>query len=98
MSGVSRVDCTGAIPVVEFRTQLNRYFVCFPDKGVELVMSFEDKITAREIGANVCAATPFFTLIPVVPYGTPYPRPWLVYPEVRKIRDQIDLRVVDIST
>lgn len=98
MDGVSRVNCTGHIPVVEYRPQCSRYFVCFPDLGVELVMGFEHKITAREIGANVCAATPFFTLIPVVPYQTEYPRHWLVYPNVRNIRDQIDLRVVDTIT
>lgn len=92
MQGVERVDCTGHIPVVEHRN--GRYFVCFETLRVELVMSFEDKRTAREIGANVCAGTPFFTLIPVVEYRTPYPRPWLVYPEVDGIRDQIDLRIV----
>lgn len=96
MGGITRVDCTGHIPVIEYRGDW--YFVCFPKLNVELVMAFEHKITAREIGTNVCAATPFFTLIPVVPYQTPYPRPWLIYPDTRIIRDQVDLRVVDTGT
>jgi hypothetical protein len=96
--GVSRVELTGSKPFIEFRTDLVRYFVCFPREGVELVMGFECKHTAREIAANVCAGTPFFTAIPVVPYRTEYPRPWLVYPKVREIRDAIHLEVVDTGT
>lgn len=94
MEGVLRVNCTGHIPVVEYRSSSGKYFVCFKELVVELVMAFEHKVTAREIGANVCAATPFFTLIPVVPYGTAYPRPWLEYPLVDQIRDSISLLVV----
>ena len=98
MSGVQRIELTGSQPFVEFRADLDRYFVCFRKEGVELVMAFECKHTAREIAANVAAGTPFFTLIPVVTYRTEYPRPWLVYPDIRKFRDAIHLEVVDTGT
>lgn len=102
--GVARFDLTGHLPFVEAR-QCNdeiKYFICFLDIDAELVMGFEEKLTAREIAVNVYHGTPFFTAIPVVRYRTPYPRPWLVYPDLgdtwRKIELQVIPRSVDIGT
>lgn len=96
MTGVSRVNLTDHLPHVEARQVQDqiRYFVCFEDLGVELVMSFEEKLTAREIAVNVYHGSPFFTAIPVVPYQSPYPRPWLVYPDLGDTWRRIELKLV----
>jgi hypothetical protein len=95
MSGVSRVDLIGHLPHVEARQCQGeiKYFVCFKDLKVELVMGFEEKLTAREIAVNVYHGSPFFTAIPVVPYQTPYPRSWLIYPDLGDTWRRIDLEV-----
>jgi hypothetical protein len=96
MAGVDRVDLIGHLPHVEARQCQDeiKYFVCFKDLNVELVMGFEEKLTAREIAVNVYHGSPFFTAIPVVPYQTPYPRPWLTYPSLGDTWRRIELTVV----
>jgi len=69
--------------VVEYRSSSDRYFICYPDLKMELVMAFKSKQTAAEIAINAEAGTPFFTMIPTVDYDTPYPRPDYEYPPVR---------------
>lgn len=81
--GVSRIKLDGHLPFVEYRKSSNRFFVVYPGLNVELVMGFEYRWTACELALNTYAATPFYTAIPVVPYKTPYPRPWLLYPNKR---------------
>jgi hypothetical protein len=96
--GVKRVDLTGHLPHLERRRDLShpdatsKYFVCFEDLGVELVMAFEEGLTARELAVNIYHGTPFFTAIPVVPYRTPYPRRWLVYPDLSDTWRRIEVR------
>lgn len=82
MSGVSRIDLIGYMPSVELRLSVDKHFVVYPDLGVELVMAFNHLLTAQEMAINIYHGTPFYTAIPVVPRNTPYPRPWLVYPEL----------------
>jgi hypothetical protein len=79
---ITKVVLTGVAPVVEYRSKLDRYFVTYPSIGLELVMAFEGKYTAREIALNAFAGTPFFDTIPTVPYRTAYPRPNRIYPPV----------------
>ena len=67
---------------MEYRSKVDRYFVVFPTLNVEIVMAFENKYTAREIAVNAYVGTPFFTMIPTVDYGTPYPRPDFLYPRL----------------
>ena len=99
MQGVDRIELTGHLPVIEARMCLDelRYFVCFKDLKCELVMAFEEKLTAREIAVNVYHGSPFFTAIPVVTYRTAYPRPWLSYPDLRDTWRQINLEVVRVG-
>lgn len=92
MDGVSRIDLTGQRPVVEYRSALDRYFVTYPDIKFELVMAFANRQTAHELAINIYHATPFFTAIPVVPYGTAYPRPWLKYP--RSLLLEVQLLII----
>lgn len=73
---------TGIAPTVEYRSRVDRYFITYPSVGLELAMAFENKYTAREIALNAFAGTPFFQMIPTVPYKTPYPRPGLSYPKL----------------
>jgi len=82
MSGVSRVILKDFWPFVEYRPSVNKYFVVYPDINVELVMAFDYPESAVELALHTYAGTPFFTEIPVVPRGTLYPRPWLLYPPV----------------
>ncbi len=82
---------TGHLPVVEFRSSLNLYFVVFPTLNRELVMGFKHKFTAYEIALNCFYGTPFFQVVPSVPYDTPYPRPELEYPKMESLH--IDLRI-----
>jgi hypothetical protein len=94
--GIARFDLVGVLPIVECRPcggEL-RYFVCFPDLKAELVMAFEEKLTARELAVNVYHGTPFYTAIPIVRYRTPYPRPWLVYPKLGDTWRRIEMIVV----
>lgn len=93
MGGVSRVDLKGHLPTVEYRRSVDRYFVTYPDIKVELVMAFAHKQTALELAINTYHATPFYTAIPVVPHGTAYPRPWLLYP--RSLMLPVPLILVD---
>lgn len=89
--GVMKLDLIGQEVEVEYRSGIGLYFVVYPGlttldddlsplKGFELVMAFEQRMAAGEIAINTRLGVPFFTMIPVVPYGTPYPRPWLTYP------------------
>jgi hypothetical protein len=96
VSGISRVELVDHWPHIEQRQCQDeiKYFVCFEDLNVELVMAFEEKLTAREIAVNVYHGSPFFTAIPVVPYQTPYPRSWLIYPDLGDTWRRIDLRAV----
>lgn len=87
-----RVLLTGIQPVVEYRSRVDRYFVTYPSVGLELVMAFQNKYTAREIAIQSYAGTPFFQMIPTVPYQTEYPRPGLAYPVVPDL--EIQLRIV----
>lgn len=90
MEGIIRKDLTNQIVHVEYRSSVNRYFVVYPDLLLEVAIGFEHKFAAAEIAKNTVAGTPFYTLIPCVAYGTPYPRPWLDYPSVSCI--EIPLR------
>lgn len=87
-----RVLLTGVAPLVEYRSKLDRYFVTYPAIGLELVMAFEHRFTAREIALHTFAGTPFFQMIPTVPLHTPYPRPGLAYPKV--VDPGIQLRII----
>lgn len=89
VSGVDRLNLIGHLPVVEHRRRVDRFFVVYPDLQVELVMGFVHRWTACELALNTYAGTPFYTAIPTVPYGTPYPRPWLDYPDL--ILDKVEL-------
>lgn len=88
--GVARIDLIGHLPVVEHRKSVDRFFVVYPDLDVELVMGFVHRWTACELAINTYAGTPFYTMIPVVPYQTVYPRPWMEYPSL--IIQQVELR------
>jgi len=79
-----RVNLTGHMPVLEYRFTSGRYFVTYPSLGLELMMAFEEEVTAQEIGLNTYLGTPFFTSIPTAPYDTPYPRPGFFPPQSTK--------------
>lgn len=66
--------------MIEFRRSTGCYFVTYPDINLELVMPFGSIDIAKEIATAVYQDQPFFTMIPAVPLGTPFPRPWLSYP------------------
>lgn len=87
-----RLDLSGHLPVVEYRSQVDRYFITFPDLQVELAPAFGHKLTAHEIATNVYHGVPFFMMIPAVPYDTPFPRPGLVMPRVRPVDIRLRLR------
>jgi len=89
---MERVLLTGVTPTVEYRTKSERYFVTYPSVGLELAMAFENKYAAREIAIHAHAGTPFFQMIPTVVYGTEYPRPGLLYPELPDL--EILLRII----
>lgn len=89
-----RMNLATLRPVIEYRSRVGRYFVCYPDDGVELIMSFHDNITAEELARNIYYGTPFFSMIPVVKYGMVYPRPNITYPKVDELR-LISITVVD---
>lgn len=80
MTGVSRVKLGGVLPVIELRKSAGLYFVVYPDIQSELVMPFHSAAVAQEIALAVYQDQPFFTMIPVVPQNTAFPRPWLSYP------------------
>lgn len=79
--GVMKLDLVGQEVEVEYRSGLGLYFVVYPGLTAELVMAFEQRMAAGEIARNTRLGMPFFTMIPTVAYMTPYPRPWLSYPE-----------------
>lgn len=87
--GIMKLELTGQAVEVEFRTSSGMYFVVYPEVhcpvqelvGFELVMAFDQLPTAWEMAIHTRRGTPFFTMIPVVPRNTAYPRPWLTYPE-----------------
>lgn len=87
-----RLVTSGHLPVVEYRSEVGRYFITFPDLAVELAPAFAHKYTALEIAINVYNATPFFTMIPTVPYDTEYPRPGLVMPPMQPVDVRMRLR------
>jgi hypothetical protein len=94
MSGVSRPKLTGVPVVIEYRVSCSKFFVTFPSLAVELVMAFDHRETAAEIAVNVHCGTPFYTMIPTVPYRTPYQRPWLQMPPTDGVRESINLVIV----
>lgn len=87
-----RILLTGITPVIEYRASVDRYFVTYPSAGLELVMAFVNKYAAAEIAIQSFAGTPFFQMIPTVPYQTAYPRPGLTYPVVPNL--EIQLRII----
>ncbi len=89
----SKFAVEGLLPGVEYRSAVDRYFVTYPDDGIELAPAFKHKEAAREIAINGYFGVPFFTMIPVVPYRAPYPRPGLVMPKIR----QIEIKLVIVS-
>lgn len=88
----ARLDTKGIQPVVEYRSALGRYFITYPELGVELAPAFNHKWTAFEIAVNAFHGTPFFTMIPTVAYGTEYPRPGLVMPRLRPMDVPLSIR------
>lgn len=97
MAGVLRLDLKGQLPFVEHRKSVDRFFVVYPDlkyplssqRGYELVIGFTHRWTACELALGTYHGDPFFEKIPVVPYGTPYPRPGLMYPQ--HLIDKVEL-------
>lgn len=89
----SRFSAEGIMPVVEYRSSVDRYFVTYPDEKIELAPAFKHKEAAREIAVNGYFGVPFFTMIPMVPYRAPYPRPGLVMPKIR----QLEIKLVIVS-
>ena len=87
----ARVDVTSRSPTVEYRPGLNLYFIVFDELRLELAPAFAHKITAHEIAINCYYGVPFFTMIPTVPYGTPYPRHGLLMPRIHPV--EIPLRI-----
>ncbi len=79
--GVSKIELRGVMPMVEHRREIDMHFVIYPAIGFELVMAFRRVTAAIEIAESVFTGEPFFTLIPVVPIRTAWPRPWLSYPK-----------------
>jgi len=80
-----RTSLVGHLPVIEYRSDVGRYFVTYPTLNLELAMGFELPQTANEVAENAYYGTPFFTLIPAVYYGTPYPRPGMVMPSMGRL-------------
>lgn len=89
--GTMRLELKGQEVEVEYRSVLGLFFVVYPElsapkilksrpavEGFELVMAFENRHAACELAVHTRLGSPFFTMIPVVPYDTPYPRPHLV--------------------
>jgi hypothetical protein len=87
-----RLDTTGCKVHVEYRKEVNLYFVVYEDLGVELAPAFHHRLTAGEIARQAYLGTPFFMMIPTVAYRTCYPRPGLVMPKDQPI--EIPLRIV----
>lgn len=90
MSG-EHFSLTGHLPVVEYRSKLDRYFITYPELQVELAPAFTHKLTAHEVACHSYHGTPYFTHIPKVPYGTAYPRPGMVMPKIHPV--DIKLRI-----
>ena len=70
--------------------QRGRFFFCVSRTlQHELAPAFESPVTATEIAYNVNNRVKYFNAIPLVPLGTPYPRPDAVkasaepYPDYR---------------
>lgn len=80
MEGVEKIPLVGIIPTIELRRYCQAYFVVYDSIGKELVMAFTSEESARDVANQALIGMPFFDRIPVVPRGTPYPRPWLAYP------------------
>jgi len=87
-----RLETTGYKVHVEYRREPNVYFVVYEDLGVELAPAFDHRVTACEIAMKAYLGTPFFMMIPTVPYRTAYPRPGLVMPKARPV--EIVLKIV----
>lgn len=94
--GVMKLDLVGQEVEVEYRSGLGLYFVVYPGLTAELVMAFEERMAAGEVAIHTRRGTPFFTMIPTVPHMTPYPRPWLFYPEDDGYR--LNLRIVGLTS
>jgi hypothetical protein len=90
---MTRIDTTGHVPFIEFRPSVNQYFVVFEDLGIELAPSFILPDTAREVALHAAAGTPFYQMIPSVPYRTAWPRPNVKMPRLNT--DRIEHRVRD---
>lgn len=80
-----RIETTGHVPFIEFRPSVGKHFVVFPSLGMEMAPAFMFKVTAHEIATNSMHGTPFFQMIPLVPYRSPYPRPGLIMPKLVKL-------------
>lgn len=50
------------------------------ERGVELAPVFDYDVSAKEVAEKVNRRYPFFSQIPTVPMGTPYPRPDVLMP------------------
>jgi hypothetical protein len=87
-----RLDTSGHLPVVEYRSHVDRYFITYPSLQVELAPAFSHKFTAQEIAINAYYGVPFFMMIPTVPYDTAYPRPGLLMPKIGPIDIQLRIR------
>ena len=102
--GILKLELVGQEVEVEYRSALGLYFVVYPGLacpisqavGFELVMAFEQRMAAGEIAINTRLGVPFFTMIPVVSYQTPYPRPWLSYPPADDYH--LNLRIVGLTS
>lgn len=86
-----RLDTSGYLPVVEYRSCVDRYFITYPQLQAELAPAFLHKLTAQEIAVNTYYGVPFFMMIPTVPYNTEFPRPGIVMPKLHPV--DIALRI-----
>lgn len=73
-------DTKGKRPIIEYRWPVKRYFIVFPDLGVELAMAPKEYEVAYYLAYHSSLGTPFHTRIPCYPRNTPYPRPNVSYP------------------